>query len=118
MGRRTARRGGNSLCQCGNGAVDGLGVQSFFYGVYSLTLVLLGVVVAVSRRFGAWIGSVAVAAGLVALAIGIDVACRGPETEFYERASVGYQLLVLVFVVGIFVAEVRPRTRPSIARTR
>ena len=94
----------------------GWGVQSFFYGVYSLTLVLLGVVVAVSRRFGAWIGSVAVAAGLVALAIGIDVAYRGPETEFYEGASVAYQLLVLVFVVGILIAEVRPRARPSMVR--
>ena len=72
----------------------GWGVQSFFYGVYSLTLVLLGVVVAVSRRFGAWIGLVAVAAGLLSLAIGIDVAYRGSETEFYERTSVVYQLLV------------------------
>jgi hypothetical protein len=94
----------------------GWGVQSFFYGVYSLTLVLLGVVVAVSRRFGAWIGSVAVAAGLLSLAIGIDVAYRGSETEFYERTSVVYQLLVLVFVVGILIAELRPRARPSMVR--
>jgi hypothetical protein len=91
----------------------GWGVQSFFYGVLGLTLVLLGVVVAVSRRFGAWIGSVAVAAGLLSLAIGIDVAYRGPETEFYERTSVVYQLLVLVFVVGVLIAEVRPRARLS-----
>jgi hypothetical protein len=94
----------------------GWGVQSVFYGVYSLTLVLLGVVVAVSRRFGAWIGSVAVAAGLLSLAIGIDVAYRGSETEFYERTSVVYQLLVLVLVVGILIAEVRPRARPSTVR--
>jgi peptidoglycan/LPS O-acetylase OafA/YrhL len=76
--------------------------------VYSVTLVLLGVVVAGSRRFEAWIGSVAVAAGLLSLAIGIDIAYRGSETEFYELTSVGYQLLVLVFVVGILIAEVRP----------
>ena len=86
----------------------GWGVQSFFYSVYSLTLVLLGVVVAVSRRFEAWIGSVAVAAGLLSLAIGIDVAYRGSETGFYELSSAAYQLLVLVFVVGILIAEVRP----------
>jgi glutamate-1-semialdehyde 2,1-aminomutase len=42
-------------------------VQSVFYGVLGLTLVLLGVVVAVSRRLGAWIGSVAMAAGLKTL---------------------------------------------------
>jgi hypothetical protein len=94
----------------------GWGVQSFFYGVYGLTLVLLGVVVAVSRQFEAWIGSVAVAAGLLSLAIGIDIAYRGSETEFYERTSVGYQLLVLVFLVGILIAEVRPRARPSMVR--
>ncbi len=94
----------------------GWGVQSVFYAVYGLTLVLLGVVVAVSRRFGAWIGSVAVAAGLLSLAIGIDVAYRGSETEFYELSSVVYQLLVLVFVVGILIAEVRPRARPSMVR--
>ena len=86
----------------------GWGVQSFFYAVLGLTLVLLGVAVAVSRRFGSWIGSVAVAAGSLSLAIGIDVAYRGSETEFYELSSVGYQLLVLVFVVGILIAEVRP----------
>ena len=90
--------------------MDGLGGAGFAYAVYGLTLVLLGVAVAVSRRFGAWIGSVAVAAGSLSLAIGIDVAYRGSETEFYELSSVAYQLLVLVFVVGILIAEVRPRS--------
>ena len=94
----------------------GWGVQSFFYAVYGLTLALLGVAVAVSRRFGAWIGLVAVAAGSLSLAMGIDVAYRGSETEFYELTSVAYQLLVLVFVVGILIAEVRPRARPSMVR--
>ena len=94
----------------------GWGAQSFFYAVLGLTLLLLGVAVAVSRRFGAWIGSVAVAAGSLSLAIGIDVAYRGSETEFYELSSVAYQLLVLVFVVGILIAEVRPRARLSMVR--
>jgi hypothetical protein len=89
------------------------GVQGFSYAVYGLTLVLLGAAVAVSRRFGAWIGSVAVAAGSLSLAIGIDVAYRGSETEFYKLSSVAYQLLVLVFIEGILIAEVRPRARPS-----
>ena len=92
------------------------GVQSFFYAVLGLTLVLLGVAVAVSRRFGAWIGSVAVAAGSLSLVLAIDVAYRGSETEFYELSSVAYQLLVLVFVVGILIAEVRPRARLSMVR--
>ena len=90
----------------------GWGVQSFFYGVYGLTLVLLGATVAVSRRFGAWIGWVAVAAGLLTLAIGIDVSYRGSETEFHELSTAVYQLLVLVFVVGILIEETRPTARP------
>jgi tellurite resistance protein TehA-like permease len=86
----------------------GWGAQSFFYGGYGLTLALLGVVVTISRRFGAWLGWVAVTAGLLSLAIGIDVAYRGSETGFYELAGAGYQLLILAFVLGILVAEVRP----------
>jgi hypothetical protein len=86
----------------------GWGAQSFFYGAYGLTLVILGAVVTISRRFGTWLGWVAVTAGLLSLAIGIDVAYRGSETGFYELAGVGYQLLVLTFIVGILVAELRP----------
>ena len=92
----------------------GWGVRSLSYAVYGVTLVLLGVAVAVSRRFGAGIGSVAVAAGSLSLVIGIDVAYRGSETEFYALSSVAYQLLVVVFVVGLVIAEVRPRAhRPT-----
>ena len=86
-----------------------------------LTLVLLGVVVTISRRFGAWLGWVAVAAGSLSLAIGIDIAYRGSETEFDELSSVAYQLLVRVFVVGILVAELRPgatQTRRSASSAR
>ena len=94
----------------------GWGAQGFSYAMNGLTLVLLGVAVAVSRRFGAWIGSVAVAAGSLSVVIGIDVVYRGSETGFYELSSVAYQLLVLVFIVGILIAEVRPRARPSMVR--
>jgi hypothetical protein len=94
----------------------GWGVRSFAYATYGLTLVLLGLAVGASRRFGAWIGSVAVAAGTLSLAIGIDVAYRGSETGFYALASVAYQLLVLAFIAGILIAEVRPRGRPSMVR--
>ena len=88
------------------------GALGFSYALNGLTLVLLGIAVAVSRRFGSWIGSVAVAAGSLSVAIGIHVVYRGSETEFYKLSSVAYQLLVLVFIVGILIAEVRPSSRP------
>ena len=83
------------------------GVQSYFHMMYGVTLILLGAAVAVSRLFGAWIGWVAVAAGGLSLAIGIDVAYKGSESGFNDVAGVGYQLLVLLFVVGLFVTELR-----------
>ena len=85
----------------------GWGIQSIFYGIYGLTLVLLGAAIGASPRFATWIGGVALGAGLLSLTIGIDVGSRGSETEFYDVAVVAYQLLVLVFVVGILVSDLR-----------
>jgi hypothetical protein len=89
------------------------GVQSYFHMTYGVTLILLGAAVAVSRLFGAWIGWVAVAAGGLSLAIGIDVAYRGLESGFHDVTSVAYQLLVLLFVVGLLVTELRSRAPPA-----
>ncbi len=83
--------------------------------LYALTLTLLGVAVAVSRLFAAWLGWVAVAAGVLSLAIGIDIGYRGLESGFHDLADVGYQLLALVFVVGILVTELRFRA-PAASR--
>ena len=89
------------------------GVQSYFHMMYGVTVILLGAAVAVSRLFGAWIGWVAVAAGVLSLAIGIDVGYRGLESGFHDVTSVGYQLLVLLFVVGILTTELRSRALPA-----
>ena len=91
------------------------GVQSYFRVLYALTLTLLGVAVALSRLFAAWLGWVAVAAGVLSLAIGIDIGYRGLESGFHDLADVGYQLLALVFVVGILVTELRFRA-PAASR--
>jgi hypothetical protein len=87
------------------------GLQSYFRVMYAVTLTLLGVAVAVSRLFAAWLGWVAVAAGVLSLAIGIDIGYRGLESGFHELADLGYQLLGLVFVVGILVTELGFRAR-------
>lgn len=85
------------------------GVQSYFRVLYGLTLILMGVAVAVSRLLGSWLGWVAVVAGVLSLAIGIDVGYSGLESGFQDVVGVGFQLLVLVFVVGILVTELRRR---------
>jgi hypothetical protein len=89
------------------------GVQSYFHMMYGVTVILLGAAVAVSRLFGAWIGWVAVAAGVLSLAIGIDVGYRGLESRLHDVTSAGYQLLVLLFVVGILVTELRSSASPA-----
>lgn len=83
------------------------GLQSYFAVLYGLTLILLGVAIAVSRLLGGWLGWVAVVAGVLYLAIGIDVGYRGLESGFHDVGGVGSQLLVVVFVVGLLVTELR-----------
>jgi hypothetical protein len=89
------------------------GVQSYFRVLYGLTLILLGVAIAVSRLLGNWIGWVAVVAGVLSLAIGIDVGYSGLESGFQDVVGVVFQLLALAFVVGILVTELRRRRVPA-----
>ena len=82
------------------------GLQSYFRVLYALTLTASGA--SWSRRAAFLLpgsGGVAVAAGALSLAIGIDIGYRGLESGFHDLADVGYQLLALVFVVGILVTE-------------
>ena len=112
LGRRTARRGGDSLWQRRNGAVDGLGGAELL-----LRRVRPDPGPAGRRRSGqppVWrLDRVGGRGG--GFALPGDWNRRrvpGLETEFYKLSSVAYQLLVLVFIVGIVIAEVRPRARP------
>jgi hypothetical protein len=50
---------------------------------------------------------VAVLAGLLSVAIGIDVGYSGLESGFQDIAGLAFQLVVLAFVVGILATGVR-----------
>jgi hypothetical protein len=50
----------------------------------------------------------AVVAGLVSIGVGVDVAYSGLESGFQQIASPGFQILMLVFAIGVVVAPGAP----------
>jgi hypothetical protein len=80
------------------------GVQSYFWILLGLSIGLFGRAVLVRRLIAAWLAWVAVLAGLLSIAIGINVGYSGLESGFGDVAVIVFQLAVLVFAVGLFVS--------------
>jgi len=80
------------------------GIQSYFRVFLGLSLALFGATIVISRRIAAWIGWLAVFAGLLSVAMGIDVAYNGLESGFGDAAGLAFVLALLVFAVGILLA--------------
>jgi hypothetical protein len=85
------------------------GVQSYFRMLLGLTFVLFGAAIVATRVVAGWLGWVAVLAGLLTAAIGIDVGYSGLESHFQDALGLPFLLAVLVFAVGMFVTGVRRR---------
>jgi hypothetical protein len=83
------------------------GVQSYVRVLFGVSLLLFGVVLTAGRLVAGWLGWVAVLAGLLSVAIGIDVGYSGLESGFQDIAGLAFQLVVLVFVVGVLATGVR-----------
>lgn len=80
------------------------GVQSYFRFFLGVTLALYGTSIVGSRRIAAWLGWVAVLAGLMSVAMGIDVAYNGLASGFGDAAGLAFVIALLIFAVGILVA--------------
>ncbi|SFK55175.1 hypothetical protein [Geodermatophilus ruber] len=80
------------------------GLQSYFRVTLGLALLLFGVTIVVTRAVAAWVGWVAALAGLVSVAIGVDVAYSGLESPFQAPAVPAFQVLTLVVGVGVLVS--------------
>ena len=94
------------------------GIQSYFRVLFGLTLALIGAAIIVSRLIAHWLGWIASVAGVLSLAIGIDLGYSGLESGFQDVVGIAFQLLVLAFVVGILVTGLRredPAARGSSA---
>ena len=59
-------------------------------------------------------GGLAVLAGLLSVAVGVDVAYSGLESGFQQLAVPAFQLVVLVLAVGVLVSARRER-EPAVA---
>jgi cbb3-type cytochrome oxidase subunit 3 len=89
------------------------GVQSYFRIFFGLGLVLVGAAIANRRLLAGWLGWLAAIAGAISIAIGIDVGYAGLASDFQDVAGPLFQLVLLVFLVGILVVGFRDPNRSA-----
>jgi hypothetical protein len=80
------------------------GLQSYMRVLLGATLLLFGAAILTTHVLAAWTGWVAGLAGLVSLAIGVDVSYSGLDSSFQQIASPSFQVLMLAFAIGVVVA--------------
>jgi hypothetical protein len=85
------------------------GLQSYFRLVLGIAFLILGTAAVVSRLVPTWLGVVLAVGGLLSLAIGVSVGYAGLESGFQDAVGVAFQLVVLVFIVGLLVVGRRTR---------
>lgn len=87
------------------------GVQSYFRVMLGVSLALIGATLILTRMLPPWLGWVAVGAGVLSVANGIDVGYQGLESGFQDFAIAASQIAILVFAVGVLVVGLRQRDR-------
>jgi hypothetical protein len=80
------------------------GFQSYFRISLGLSLALFGVAILASRLVAGWLGWLALSAGLLSVALGIDVGYSGLESGFGDAAGLLFVLAVLIFGSGMVAA--------------
>jgi hypothetical protein len=85
------------------------GLQSYFRVRLGVAFVLLGAAAVVSRLVPSWIGVLLAVGGLLSLALGFSVGYGGLESGFQDAVGIAFQLVVLVFIVGLLVVSRRAR---------
>ena len=94
------------------------GLQSYFRLLLGAAFLLLGAALVVSRLVPTWLGVLLVVGGLLSLAIGFSVGYAGLESGFQDAVGVAFQLVVLVFIVGLLVVGRRGRGPTRLAARR
>jgi hypothetical protein len=84
------------------------GLQSYFRVLLGVTFLLLAGAAVLSRLVPSWLGGLLGLGGLLSIAIGISVGYAGLESGFQDAVGIAFQLVVLVYIVGLLV--VRRRT--------
>ena len=88
------------------------GLQSYLRIMLGAALLLLGAAAVLSRLVPTWLGVLLVIAGVLSLIAGGAVAYAGLESGFQDAVGIAFQLVVLVFIVGLLlVGRTSPRAR-------
>jgi hypothetical protein len=83
------------------------GLQACFRVLLGVAFLLLGAAIVSSRLVASWLGVLLVVAGMLSVVVGVSVAYAGLESDFQDGVGLVLQLVVLVFVVGLFVVSRR-----------
>ena len=79
------------------------GAQSYFRLLLGAALLLSGTAILTTRVLAGWVGWIAVLAGILSAAVGVDVGYSGLDSGIQRIALPAFQLIVLVFAIGVVV---------------
>jgi hypothetical protein len=84
-------------------------LQSYFRVLLGVAFLLVGAAAVVSRLVRSWLGVLLMVGGMLSLALGFSVGYEGLESGFQDVVGIAFQLVVLIFVVGLLVVSRRVR---------
>ncbi|HEX6758608.1 MAG TPA: hypothetical protein VF086_09400 [Propionibacteriaceae bacterium] len=82
-----------------------------------MAFLLVGAAAVVSRLIPSWLGVLLIVGGLLSLAQGFSVGYEGLESGFQDVVGIAFQLVVLVFIVGLLVVSRRAQEPGTSATT-
>ncbi len=85
------------------------GAQSYFRLLLGAALLLFGAAILATRVPAGWVGWIAVLAGLLSVAVGVDVGYSGLDSGIQRIAVPAFQVVMLVFSIGVVVTAARGR---------
>ena len=88
------------------------GLQSYFRVFLGAAFLLAGAALVTSRLAPRWLGALLLLAGLLSVALGFDVSYSGLESGFQGIVALAFQLVVLVFVLGVLATGTRRGAPP------
>lgn len=91
------------------------GVQSYVRVLFGLTLLVHAAAILTARILRGWTGWVAVLAGALSIAWGVDVGYSGLESSFQQIVSPAFNVAVAVFAIGVVVASRSVRTPSQVS---
>ena len=92
-------------------------LQSYFRVLLGVAFLLVGAAAVVSRLIPSWLGVLLIVGGLLSLAQGFSVGYEGLESGFQDVVGIAFQLVVLVFIVGLLVVSRRAQEPGTSATT-